>query len=145
MSRQDLRRLHRVYVRQLSLLTLRLSLSMLSCGTMAYEMFYAYTTTNTPFERISFSIWFLLDFTFAVITIMSIHAPGHRSPVVKRMIIGVLASLAFFWKVANIWPDEREQLTAYWTGLALQFPIGWGSLYLLLKNRDTKGHGLEIW
>lgn len=112
---------------------------------MAYEIFYAYTTTTTPFERISFSIWFLLDFTFAVITILATRAPGHRSPVVKRMTIGVLASLAFFWKVANIWPDEREQITAYWTGLALQFPIGWSSLYLLLKKRDTKGHGLEIW
>lgn len=116
-----------------------------SCGTMAYEIFYAYATTTTTFERISFSIWFLLDFTFAVVTILSTYTPGSRAPVVKRMIIGVLASLAFFWKVADIWPDEREQFTAYWTGLALQFPIGWGSLYLLLSKRDTKGHGLEIW
>ncbi|CAD0098192.1 unnamed protein product [Aureobasidium mustum] len=112
---------------------------------MAYEMFYAYATTTTTFERISFSMWFLLDFTFAVVAIFSTQAPGNRSPVIKRMIVGVVASLAFFWKVAQTWPDEREQITAYWTGLALQFPIGWGSLYLLIKNWDTKGHSLEIW
>lgn len=112
---------------------------------MAYEIFYAYATTTTTFERISFSMWFLLDFTFAAVTILSTRAPGTRSPVVARMIFGVIACLAFFWKVAQIWPDEREQITAYWTGLALQFPIGWGSLYLLIKNWDTKGHSLEIW
>ncbi|KAI5262804.1 hypothetical protein E4T47_09202 [Aureobasidium subglaciale] len=116
-----------------------------TCGTMAYELFYAYATTTTTFERVSFSMWFLLDFTFAVVTILSTRARGDRSPVVKRMIVGTLASLAFFWKIAQVYPDEREQITAYWTGLALQFPIGWGSLYLLLKNWDAKGHSLEIW
>lgn len=116
-----------------------------SCGTMAYEIFYAYATTTTAFERVSFSMWFLLDLTFAVVTILSTRAPGTRVPVVKRMILGVLAFLAFFWKVAQMFPDEREQITAYWTGLALQFPIGWGSLYLLIKNRNAKGHSLEIW
>lgn len=90
-------------------------------------------------------MWFLLDLTFAVVTILSTRAPGTRVPVVKRMILGVLVSLAFFWKVAQMYPDEREQITAYWTGLALQFPIGWGSLYLLIKNGNAKGHSLEIW
>lgn len=112
---------------------------------MAYEIFYAYATTSTTFEIISFSMWFLLDLSFAILTILSTYSPGSRGKVATRMVLGVSAFLFFFWQLAKWFPDEREQVTAYWTGLALQFPIGWGSLFLLIKNWDTKGHSLEIW
>lgn len=112
---------------------------------MAYEIFYAYATTSTFLERLSFSMWFLFDFTFAAVTIFSVYKPGYRWDVAERMITGVLLFFGLFWGLAKLWPDEREQVTAYWTGLALQFPIGWGSLWLLVKHWDTKGHSLEIW
>ena len=112
---------------------------------MAYEVFYAFTTTSTTFERLSFLVWFLLDFAFASVVLRSVYAPGQRPRVVARMLVVFAALVALLRVLTLIWPDEREQLTAYWTGIALQFPIGWGSLYLLLRDGHTKGHSLEIW
>lgn len=115
-----------------------------SCGTMAYELFYAFATTSTSFELASFLVWFLLDFTFATIAIISAYTPARRPAVIKRMVCGILLGLVMLLILTHMFPDEREQVTAYWTGLLLQFPIGWGSLYLLLRDRDTKGQSLEI-
>lgn len=112
---------------------------------MAYELFYAFACTSTGFEVFSFLMWFLLDFSFATVAIMASVAPGKRRRVAIRMFFGVLAGILFLRVLVAYFPDEREQVTAYWTGLLLQFPIGWGSLYLLLKDRHTKGHSLEIW
>ena len=53
--------------------------------------------------------------------------------------------VAFLRVLAAVWPDEREQVTAYWTGILLQLPIGWTSVYLLLSRGDAKGQSLEIW
>lgn len=112
---------------------------------MAYELFYAFATTSTTFEVAAFLIWFLLDLTFASVAIMSSVAPHKRRAKATRMVFGVLAGMLVLRVLTALFPDEREQLTAYWTGLLLQFPIGWGSVYLLLKRGDTKGHSLEIW
>ena len=30
------------------------------------------------------------------------------------------------WAVGRVWTDEREQLSAFWTGVYLELPIGWG-------------------
>ena len=116
-----------------------------SAGTMAYEIFYAVATTSTFFERASFFVWFALDLTFATVAVTSAYAPSQQKTVAKRIFVGVLVGLLILWTLTRMFPDEREQVTAYWTGLLLQFPIGWGSLYLLLKQRHTKGHSLEIW
>ncbi|KAF2278623.1 uncharacterized protein EI97DRAFT_372201 [Westerdykella ornata] len=114
-------------------------------GTMAYEIYYAITTTSTTLERICFFVWFLMDCSFAAVAIFSAYAPNERGALCKKLIAGVLAGLLFFHLVCRMWPDEREQVTAYWTGILLQLPIGWGHLYLLLKNGSTKGQSLEMW
>ncbi|KAI5370033.1 Putative terpene cyclase PaxB [Septoria linicola] len=115
------------------------------CGTMAYEIYYAFATTTTTFERLSFLMWFLLDVSFAIVAVLSAYRPERRRIVASRLLGGVLAGVGFLRILCSYFPDEREQVTAYWTGLLLQLPIGWGSLYLLLSKRDTKGHSLEIW
>ncbi|PPJ60279.1 hypothetical protein CBER1_01264 [Cercospora berteroae] len=115
------------------------------CGTMAYEIYYAFATTTTTFERLSFLVWFLLDVSFATVAVFSAYDPNRRKVVAGRLVGGVIAGLGFLHVLCQYFPDEREQVTAYWTGLLLQLPIGWGSLYLLLTKRDTKGHSLEIW
>lgn len=112
---------------------------------MAYEIYYAFATTSTVFEKISFLAWFLLDVSFAAVAILSAYRPERRKLVTTRMVVGVLVGLLFFHGLCLCWPDEREQVTAYWTGLLLQLPIGWGSLYLLIQRGETKGHSLEIW
>ncbi|KAF2743448.1 hypothetical protein M011DRAFT_221613 [Sporormia fimetaria CBS 119925] len=114
-------------------------------GTMAYEIYYAFTTTTTTFERLCFLIWFLLDAAFATVAIHSAYAIPERGAVRKKLVLGILAGLACLHMLCKIWPDEREQLTAYWTGIVLQLPIGWGHVYLLLTERSTKGQSLEIW
>jgi hypothetical protein len=58
---------------------------------------------------------------------------------------GLLAGIVVLRILSLIFPDEREQVTAYWTGILLQLPVGWVSVYLLLKHQDTKGHSIEIW
>jgi len=111
----------------------------------AYEIFYAFKTTSTSFEFWCFIIWFLMDVTFAAVTISSTIHPSKRPRTIGLMISLFISGLLFLTWLTSIFPDEREQITAYWTGILLQFPIGWASVYLMLKNGDTKGHSLEIW
>ena len=47
--------------------------------------------------------------------------------------------------LSAIFPDDREQITAYWAGILLELPVGWVSVYLLVKSQDTRGHSIEIW
>lgn len=112
---------------------------------MAYELYYAIRITSTRFELFSFMMWFLFDVTFAVVAIFSAYTPEKRGPVTAKLSLGVVAGIAFLHALAKKFPDEREQLTAYWTGIILQLPISCGHLYLLLKERHTKGQSLEMW
>ncbi|KXT00249.1 hypothetical protein AC578_1207 [Pseudocercospora eumusae] len=115
------------------------------CGTMAYEVYYAFTTTSTTFEKLSFLVWFLLDATFAAVAVLSAYKPERRALVTARLVAGVVIGVIFLHALCQYFPDERQQLTAYWTGLLLQLPIGWGSVILMLSRGDTKGHSMEIW
>jgi len=54
-------------------------------------------------------------------------------------------SIAFLWGCGQVWPDEREQLTALWTGVYPELPIGKGQVYYLLNRGNTRGKSLEIW
>jgi hypothetical protein len=117
----------------------------LSCLTMAYEIFYALTTTSTLFEILAFLVWFVFDLGFVAIAIQHAHSPEQRKRITPNMIFGVLAGVLFLRWLTSIYPDEREQITAYWTGILLQFPIGWVCLYSLWKHHDTSGHSLEMW
>ncbi|KAF4159635.1 hypothetical protein CNMCM8927_002885 [Aspergillus lentulus] len=115
------------------------------CLTMAYELFYAFTTTSTRFEKLAFLAWFELDLSFVIVALRKAHTPGERRVLRRNMILGCLAGIAFLWMLTRRYPDEREQVTAYWTGIILQLPIGWICLYQLWKDQSTKGHSLEIW
>ena len=55
--------------------------------------------------------------------------------------VGVLA----LYILSAIFPDDRQQIMAYWTGILLELPVGWVSVYWLVKRQDTKGHSIEIW
>lgn len=112
---------------------------------MAYEIFYACVVTDTAFERAAFLVWFLCDFIFAVVAVRVAYPPAMRSWMALKLSAGVSAGLLFFRFLTAAFPDEREQVTAYWTGWLLQLPIGWGSLFLLLRDRTLRGHSLEIW
>lgn len=116
-----------------------------SCLTMAYEIFYAFTTTSTRFEKLAFLAWFELDLSFVIVALQKAHTPGERRVIRRNMILGCLAGITFLWMLTRRYPDEREQVTAYWTGIILQLPIGWVCLYQLWKDHSTKGHSLEIW
>jgi lipopolysaccharide export LptBFGC system permease protein LptF len=112
---------------------------------MAYEIYYAFVMTSTDLEFAGFVVWFLMDATFAAIAIYFAYPPEKRGRTAVRMVLGVLVGVAFFHALCAYFPDEREQLTAYWTGWLLETPIGWGELWHLLKRGDTKGQSLEIW
>lgn len=110
-----------------------------------WEIYYAFTTTSTTFERVCFSVWFLMDISLATVALQCAYPPERRASLVKRIIFGVLAGIAFLHILCLYFPDDRQQMTAYWVGILQELPIGWASLYLLLKRRDTKGQSLEIW
>ncbi|KAF9892633.1 hypothetical protein FE257_001035 [Aspergillus nanangensis] len=115
------------------------------CLTMAYEVFYAFTTTSTLLEKVAFFIWFELDLGFALVALRRAHTPATRSVIQRNMIVGFFAALIGLKALALAYPDDREQITAYWTGILLQFPVGWVYLYLLCKHHGTQGHSLETW
>lgn len=112
---------------------------------MAYELFYAFTTTSTAFEKLAFLIWFEMDIVFTAIAIRHAHAPHQRWPLARNMLLGCALAVLGLKLLTGLYPDEREQVTAYWTGILLQFPIGWTCVYSLWKNHDTQGHSLEMW
>lgn len=93
----------------------------------------------------SFLVWFGLDIAFTTEAVLCVYAPGQRLAIIKKIISGFLAGLLILYTLTAMFPDERQQLTAYWTGILLELPAGWVSVYLLLHNRDTKGHSIEIW
>ena len=113
--------------------------------TMAYEIFYATTMTASTWEFAGFVVWFFCDVGFALVAIWSAYPPETRWRRVGVMAVGVPAAVVGFQWCCRVWPDELEEVTAYWTGWLLELPIGWGSLILLLQRGDTKGQSLEIW
>lgn len=115
------------------------------CSTMSYEIFYAIATTSTTFERVCFFAWFAFDIAFAAVAIRFAYPAPERKAVAARTVAGALVGLGIFWAIARRWPDEREQVTGFWTGIVLQLPINWGSLWVLVRDQSTKGHSLEIW
>ena len=112
---------------------------------MAYEFYYAFATTTTNFERFTFLTWLLLDICLATIAVISLYPHGYRGPITRRLIVGALLCTAFLYTLSSYFPDDNDQITAYWTGILLELPVGWGSVYLLLKRGNTKGQSLEIW
>ena len=112
---------------------------------MAYELYYAFATTTTSFEFWCFILWFVFDVACAAIALIAAYEPQRRSAIIVRMIVGVAAGLACLKWLCTLYPDDREQVTAFWVGVVLQFPISWGTLWLLVWTRDTRGHSLEIW
>ncbi|PYH28403.1 uncharacterized protein BO87DRAFT_411285 [Aspergillus neoniger CBS 115656] len=113
--------------------------------TLAYELFYAVVTTTTTFELLAFLAWFLLDVGFVAVAIWRAHEKRDRAWLVRRIVGFVLVGMGVLKGLTMLWPDEREQVTAYWTGILLQMPIGWICLATLWKEWNTKGHSLEIW
>lgn len=77
--------------------------------------------------------------------IATVYGPEQRRTLARNMAILVPAGVAGLAWLAKAYPDQREQVTAYWTGILLQLPIGWACLYFLWRDQDTKGHSLEIW
>ena len=114
-------------------------------ATMAYEIFYAVATTDTAFERWCFSAWFVFDLAFVGVAVRFAYAPEKRWGVAGRTAALTGVWLGVLWVLAWWWPDEREQVTGFWTGVGLQVVINWGSLVVLVGEGGTKGTSLEIW
>lgn len=112
---------------------------------MAYELYYAFVMPSSTLKFAGFIVWFLMDATFATIALFYAYPCEQRGIIAARTTLGVVVGVAFFHALCGCFPDEREQVTAYWTGWLLETPIGWGELYHLVKRGDTKGQSLEIW
>ncbi|KAF9734547.1 hypothetical protein PMIN01_07450 [Paraphaeosphaeria minitans] len=111
--------------------------------TMAYELYYALVMTSAESTR--FLLWFAMDVVFVGVAVCRCYPRERWGLMVGFLVVGTGVGIAMLRWLGQVWPDEREQLTAYWTGLVLQAPISWGSLILLVQRRDTKGQSLEIW
>jgi hypothetical protein len=115
-------------------------------ATMAYEVFYAVVTTTTMFERVCFFAWFVFDVAFVGVAVRFAYGKGERGRDLRRTVGLTVFWLGVLWGLARCWPDEREQVTGFWTGVGLQFWINWGSLWVLLVGEGgTRGTSLEIW
>ncbi|KAF2727638.1 hypothetical protein EJ04DRAFT_505411 [Polyplosphaeria fusca] len=113
--------------------------------TMSYELYYAFVMTTGGVERAGFLVWFCMDVAFASVAIAWAYQEQRKWGVVVRLAMGVVGGVGVFWGLGKVWPSEREQLTAYWTGIALQLPISVGHVVLLIRERSTKGQSVEMW
>lgn len=116
-----------------------------SSWTMAYEVFYALKTTTTNLERLCFLAWVELDFALAYVIMKRVYTPDQRRKYTRNMVGLFLLGLGGLEALTRFYPDPREQFTAYWTGILLQFPIGWACLISLWQDQSLKGHSLEMW
>ncbi|KAL2837766.1 hypothetical protein BJY01DRAFT_220566 [Aspergillus pseudoustus] len=114
--------------------------------TLAYEFYYAFTTTSTLTERACFLIWFALDLAFVGLALWQVYSPAQRHRIVTEMaMLYFPLALGALKCLSTLYPDERQQVTAYWTGIFLQLPVGWVYVYRLLADRSTRGQSLEVW
>ncbi|KAL5383362.1 hypothetical protein DPSP01_006047 [Paraphaeosphaeria sporulosa] len=119
--------------------------------TMAYELYYGLVMTSgestamARFERCGFLLWFAMDVVFVGVAVCRCYPRERWGRMAGLLVVGTGMGIAVLRWLGQVWPDEREQLTAYWTGIVLQVPISWGSLILLVQRRNTKGQSLEIW
>jgi hypothetical protein len=112
---------------------------------MAHEVYYASATTSTQLERICFLVWFECDLAFVSIALWHVYDRSQRRRIISEMALYFSLAVAAMKYLGVLYPDDREQMTAYWTGLLLQLPVGWIYLYRLLADRSTRGQSLEIW
>ncbi|KAL4779839.1 hypothetical protein BJX76DRAFT_66688 [Aspergillus varians] len=113
--------------------------------TLAYELYYAFATTSTRTERICFLVWFELDLIFVGLALWRVYRPDERKGIVGEMAVYLALALGGLKYLAHLYPDDREQFPAYWTGILLQLPVGWVYVYRLLVDRSIAGHSFEIW
>lgn len=109
---------------------------------LAWELFYWIVLASTPVERYGYGVWFVADLVHAVIVIRYGYA-GQKWQAAQRMCCGVCIFVFGFWMISVYNPDHQS--SAFWTGLLMQVPISWGSLYDIIRGEDMKGHSLEIW
>lgn len=102
-------------------------------------------TTSTLLERTLFLVWSQLDITFIALTLWRVYGFDKGKRIAGEILVYCIAAIAFYRYLGYLYPDDREQLTAYWTGILLELPAGWVSVYTLMKNRSTLGHSLEMW
>jgi hypothetical protein len=125
----------------LCLLTILLQISGL---TLAYEVFFAFAVPSTWPGTIAFLTWFWLDTAF-VSSVLHVTCRGRRKVVAGTIASIFIAGLLGLWMLCALFPDERQQIVAYWTGIMLQLPVGWGFLYNLWKSPTLEGHSMSIW
>lgn len=80
-----------------------------------------------------------------MIALWRVYGPGQRKRIAAEMFVYCVTALAGLRYLCSLYPDDREQVTAYWTGILLQLPAGWVYAYGLVKHRSLLGHSLEIW
>lgn len=114
-------------------------------GNLAYEIYYPFVVTSSQLQAAGCLTWFLLDVRFAYVATKYACPPEWRRGVALRLVLCTIAGAAFYRTLGQYFPDEGEQITAYWTGWFLHLPIGWISVLYLWKYGHTKGQSLPIW
>lgn len=90
-------------------------------------------------------VWFLFDLRFIYIAFKYACPPEKRLKVGIRFTFSTCSLVAIFYILGVYFPDDGEQVTAYWTGWLLEMPIGWCAVTCLWLYGDTKGQSLEMW
>ena len=80
-----------------------------------------------------------------MLALWRVYGRDQRKRIAGEMFVYCVTALAGLRYLCHLYPDDREQVTAYWTGILLQLPAGWVYAYGLVKHRSLLGHSLEIW
>ena len=112
---------------------------------VAYEVYYPFVVTTSKLQTLGCLAWVFLDLRFVYVSIRYACPPEKQLGVAVRSILGTVVGAACLHTLGKYFPDEGEQVTAYWTGFLLVLPVGYICLYHLWKHPHNKGQSLELW
>ena len=114
-------------------------------GNIAWELFYGLVTPKTLIEVVTFPVWVLLDLGFTTTYILYSTPIRERRACLASIVVYILFFLSLLLTLTIFYPDDGQQLTAYWTGILLELPIGWFELYALFGKQEDSGLAIATW
>ena len=114
-------------------------------GNIAWELFYGIFTPKLFIERITFPAWVILDLGFITSYILYSTPAREQRARVASIVLYTTLFLLLLRGLTVYYPDDGQQLTAFWTGILLELPVGWFELYALFGKQADSGVAIVTW
>lgn len=108
-----------------------------SSGNVAWELFYGIAVPTSLWQRVGSFVWFALDMIFFTAIVIYGNFEGRRRDHATSVRVLALVFLLAPCKVTESCSDDGQQMTAYWSGVLLQLPAGWITIFPIWRTRDV--------